>query len=86
MKSNAKPSIYFSAYPLKTIKQSSSPTESSPYLKAILSGKTRSVNRIKVLPMVNPYHSIKNYRPVAKPRLTNEDVRLNEGGWYNNYE
>jgi hypothetical protein len=85
MKSEAKPSIYFSAYPLKTITRASSSKESSLYLKAILSGKTR-VNRIKVLPMVNPYLSIKNYRPVLKPLPSHEDVKLNEGGWYNNYE
>ena len=87
MKSNANPSFYFSAYPLKAIKQASSSTETtSRYLKSILSGKTRSVNRVRVLPMVNPYKSIKNYKPVTKPSPKSEDVKLNEGGWYNNYE
>jgi hypothetical protein len=86
MKSNAKPSFYFSAYPLKTIKQTSSPAEPSRYLKGILTGKSRPVSRTKVLPMVNPYVSLKNYKPVLKPLHSHEDVKLNEGGWYNNYE
>lgn len=85
MKSNVH-SLYFSAYPLKTITQSSSSAEPSRYLKAILSGKTRTIHRTKVLPMVNPYHSIKNYKSVTKPEPSHEDVKMNESGWYNNYE
>ena len=89
MKSNAKPSLYFSAYPLKTITQSSSANGTSPYLKAILSSKTKPTMlrpRVKVFPMVNPYKTSKAYKPVSKVASQPEEKKLNENGWYNNYE
>ena len=50
--------FYFSAYRLKTLEESSSlatSTKQSPYLKALLSGKTRTTSRVRVFPMINPY-------------------------------
>jgi hypothetical protein len=57
MKSNAKSSLYFSAYPLKAIKEPTpaSGTE-SPYLRSVLSGSSNiKTSRVRVFPMVNPY-------------------------------
>jgi hypothetical protein len=51
MKSNDHPSFYFSAYPLKALTNEASAKPSSnqsPYLKAILSGKTRTLSRVRV--------------------------------------
>jgi len=80
MKSDKQSSLYFSAYPLKVIKESSS--EQSPFLKAILSGKTRSMSRIRVTPMQNPY--------TQKIRLSSvkpaKDVEPEGKEWFNNYE
>jgi hypothetical protein len=60
MKGIAKPSpIYFSAYPLKALEQSAvsskEPSSSSPYLRSVLTGKTKIVSRARVFPMINPY-------------------------------
>ena len=85
MKSNKQSSLYFSAYPLKAIKESSS--EQSPFLKAILSGKTRTLSRIRVSPMLNPY------KVSSKPAGTktgkvrvNKDIEPTGNEWFNNYE
>ena len=62
MKGKPRPPFYFSAYRLKTLEEaatgSPSPGEmaqTSPYLKAILSGKTRIRSNPRVFPMINPY-------------------------------
>ena len=86
MKSNANASLYFSAYPLKAIQvsESKADTASSPYLKAILCGKTKTLSRVRVMPMANPY-SDKRLLTVRTSILPN-DIELTETEWYNNYE
>jgi hypothetical protein len=57
MKSNSPFSFYISDNPLKTLNQESSAQPSqnkSPYLKAILSGNTKSFARENHLPDANP--------------------------------
>lgn len=85
MKSNKQSSLYFSAYPLKAIKESSS--EQSPFLKAILSGKTRTLSRIRVSPMLNPY-KVPSKPVSAKPEKlkVNKDIEPTGNEWFNNYE
>ena len=81
---NMKPTLYFSAYPLKAIKESSS-SEQSPFLKAILSGKTRTMSRVRVSPMLNPYKgTIKP--PTSKPKNEKKDIEPGGNEWFNNYE
>ena len=81
---NMKSTLYFSAYPLKAIKESSS-SEQSPFLKAILSGKTRTMSRVRVSPMLNPYKT--SVRPsAAKPINEKKDVEPGGNEWFNNYE
>jgi hypothetical protein len=89
MKSNAPNPLYFSAYPLKAITgEPSAPPPShpqSPFLRAILAGKTRTVSRVRVFPMVNPYPA------PAKPASSRErkmagNEELSDKEWYNNYE
>lgn len=92
MKSIARPSFYFSAYPLKAIK-TSAPAEptGSPYLKALLSGKTKTAAapRARVFAMTNPYS--RPYKPaplrtaLRGDKLPN-DIELTEKGWFNHYE
>ena len=81
---NIKPALYFSAYPLKAIKESST-SEQSPFLKAILSGKTRTLSRVRVSPMLNPYKG--TLKPAA-PKKNEEKKNIEPGGneWFNNYE
>lgn len=56
MKGIAKPSLYFSAYPLKAVEQASDKSSSSsPFLRSVLNGNTNKANRARVFPMINPY-------------------------------
>lgn len=86
MKSNASPSLYFSAYPLKAVQTAAEQqgTISSPYLKAILCGKTRTLSRVRVMPMINPYKEVK--QPLRLNSNLPNDIELTEKEWYNNYE
>ncbi|HSU28108.1 MAG TPA: hypothetical protein VLJ68_06990 [Chitinophagaceae bacterium] len=98
MKSNAEPSIYFSAYPLKAISpETTAPAktdERSPYLRSILSGKTRTLSRVRVFPMINPYRkpSGRDMQKNPSDRLKAvenklpTDIELTEKEWFNNYE
>ena len=86
MKSSAHESLYFSAYPLKAItKKASSGNEESqsPYLKSILSGKSRSISRVRVFPMANPYAQKLIIKPRVKPA---KNVEPPGKEWFNNYE
>ena len=87
MKSNARQSIYFSAYPLKAIKQevSKNPDGQSPYLKAILSGKTRTLSRVRVMPMANPYAKTPA-KFIPKPGDLPKDIELTDKDWFKSYE
>jgi hypothetical protein len=87
MKSNARQSVYFSAYPLKALEKeiARNPNGQSPYLKAILSGKTRTMSRVRVMPMPNPYlKTPAKFTP--KAGQLPKDIELTEKDWFNNYE
>jgi len=89
MNSNEKPSLYFSAYPLKALNPEGSAKSSSgqsPYLKAILSGKTRSMSRVRVLPMINPYRQSNTPVMPRKDEKMPKDISLIQREWFNNYE
>ena len=90
MKSTVKSSFYFSAYPLKVIKNESpdkGPT--SPYLKALLSGKSKTSNQpgeARVFRLTNTYNN--QVRPVRAEEADKlpKDIELTEKEWFNNYE
>jgi hypothetical protein len=86
MKNIVKPSFYFSAYPLKVIKESSANKEQgSPYLKTLLSGGTKASNRARVFPMISPYNNQFRPAPPETDKLP-KDIELTEKEWFNNYE
>lgn len=96
MKGIARPTIYFSAYSLKNAEQktpsSNEPSKSSPYLRALLAGRSRTSSKVRVFPMINPYRE-KDARPVnSRPAIIRhinqvpEDIELTEKKWFNNYE
>jgi hypothetical protein len=87
MKRISKPSLYFSAYPLKAIKEPSSSDKQtdSPFLKALLSGKTKTSSRVRVFPMINPYKDQINPSPFEADKLP-KDIELTEKDWFKNYE
>jgi hypothetical protein len=93
MKGNAKPSLYFSAYPLKAVEAASKQKTGSPYLRAILTAKPKQqVTRARVFPMVNPYKNPygENLDPVPSRLIAVNklpvDIELTEKKWFNNYE
>ena len=87
MKSNAQSTLYFSAYPLKAFDKETSGKTSpgqSPYLRAILSGKTRTASRVRVFPMINPYPvATKTTKPAENTAKAPEPA---EKEWFRNYE
>jgi hypothetical protein len=89
MKSNSHPPLFFSAYPLKRFEQEVSatpPSKQSPYLKSVLTGKSSSASRTRILPMINPYTQAAP--PAAPPKTSKlpKDIELTEKEWFNNYE
>jgi hypothetical protein len=96
MKGIATPTIYFSAYSLKNAEQkpssSNEPSKSSPYLRALLAGRSRTSSKVRVFPMINPYRE-KDARPVMPhPAIIRQlnhvpaDIELTEKKWFHNYE
>lgn len=86
MKASAHPSLYFSAYPLRVIKEKSTSVNAqvrSPYLKSILAGKNKTVSRVRVFPMANPYAQ-KLVMPVIVKKAKDVDPSGKE--WFSNYE
>lgn len=86
MKLSAHPSLYFSAYPLRVIKEKDTKVNAqvrSPYLKSILAGKNKTVSRVRVFPMVNPYGQ-KLVMPVIIKKA--KDVDPSGKDWFSNYE
>jgi len=87
MKSTATPSLYLSAYPLKAIKDPSTTNNlpDSPYLKALLSGKTKSSSSVRVFSIINPYKGTADQAPFDTNKLP-KDIELTEKDWFKNYE
>ncbi|HTD93183.1 MAG TPA: hypothetical protein VK644_05205 [Chitinophagaceae bacterium] len=86
MRSIAKQSLYFSAYPLKALEQAAAKsveTVQSPYLRSLLSGKT--MTRLRISPMANPYPVGTGKSLTLRPTLSN--TKEPEGKeWFNHYE
>lgn len=59
MKVTNKSSLYFSAYKLKTLEAAiedvNGGEQASPYLKSLLTSNAKTMSRIKISTMVNPY-------------------------------
>ena len=86
MKNNStQPVFYFSAYPLKVLKNAlpDSATENS---SLHISNKSKAFGRIRIHPMANPYKHETKATSRIKPSLLSEDTGENSNGWYGNYE
>jgi hypothetical protein len=59
----------------------------SPFLKALLSGKTRALtlNRVRVVPVVNAYRQMNLSKTIQKNQQPPAN-ELPEKEWFNNYE
>jgi len=86
MKRNDQPSFYYSAYPLKAIGQISSNTgDQSPFLNNIASGKTKTLSRVRVSAMSNPYQE--NVRPISTSiGKIEKEIEPTNSEWFNNFE
>ena len=88
MRSIAKQSLYFSAYPLKALEQAAAKSVEnvqSPYLRSLLSGKTKTLTRLRISPMANPYPVGTGKNLTLRPTLPN--TKEPEGKeWFNHYE
>ena len=62
---------------------SSNNQQQTPYLRSVLSGKTKASSRIKVLPMVNPYPE-KQALPMPMKPARHVDGSGDE--WFHHYE
>lgn len=85
VKSSVKSTPFFSAYPLKLIKESSPPTAttSSPYLRSVLAGKVKTTGKKRIFAMVNPY-PVKN--TAVKRMVAFKEVEPGGDEWFNHYE
>lgn len=87
MKLNNQASLYFSAYPLKAISESlQTASEQSPFLKALLTGKSRTLSRVRVAPMVNPYPKDEKQAKAKTEKEKKNDVEPSGDEWYKDYE
>ena len=87
MKNNlSQPAFYFSAYPLKAIKQTPGEDGTSENSTLHVSNKSKAFGRIRVHPMANPYKSETKATPRIKTSKLKEDTSENSNGWYGNYE
>ena len=87
MKNNlSQPAFYFSAYPLKAMKQTSGEDATSEKSTLHVTSKSKAFGRIRVHPMANPYKTETKATPRIKPSKLKEDTGENSNGWYGNYE
>lgn len=80
-KNNSKHSLYFVASPRmpsdEELSAKTTPAQ-SPYLKAILSGKTRPISQPRIKPMITPYRENVKHDSVKTPfqRIINGSSKL----------
>jgi len=82
---SAQSKLYFSAYPLKAVTDSS-PDPAAENSALHITNNTKAIGRIRVHPMTNPYKKNVKPTPRIKPSNTHEDLNENKNGWYGNYE
>lgn len=81
MKSAAISNPYFSAYPLKAVKETNSSTVSSPYLRSVLAGTAKTVQHV-----VRAISAASEVRSSFKPVAIAKEVEISGNEWFNNYE
>ena len=88
MKSSGQPNFYFSAYPLKVIKEQE--TEKKPYLHIYTkpSNKKKYADGLKILPMVNPYSQKDETRLLQSinKHTQPDNIQERDSDWFASYE
>ena len=88
MKSVAKSTLYFSAYPLKVLEEAAAANPDhiqSEYLQSLLNGKTRSQSNIRISPMKANVYAVKEQAPM-RPMQPNPEARSENNDWFRHYE
>ena len=88
MKSSGQPNFYFSAYPLKVIKEQEN--EKKPYLHIYTkpSNKKKYADGLKILPMVNPYSQKDEARLLqsVNKQTRADNIEERDSDWFASYE
>jgi hypothetical protein len=87
MKSQGQPNFYFSAYPLKVIKEQEA--EKKSYLHIYTNLKAKKICRgVKILPMVNPYSKKDEARLLQNviKQIQPDNVEERDSDWFASYE
>lgn len=88
MKSVAKQQPFFSAYPLKVLKEAAeaaNDTHLQNHLKAVLAEPAKIKTNFRVSPMVNPYRITLSNLPTPRPALSTA-IEPEGKEWFNHYE
>jgi len=87
MKSSSHPNFYFSAYPLKVLKQQEPEKKSYLHIYSKPDGKKKYAEGLKILPMVNPYTEKDELRLQNLNKKTHPDnVEDRDSDWFASYE
>ena len=88
MKSQGQPNLYFSAYPLKVIKEQESEKKSYPHIYTNSKNKKKYAQGLKILPMVNPYSKKDEARLLqsVNKQIQQDNVEERDSEWFASYE
>lgn len=88
MKSSAQPKFYFSAYPLKAVKQTEEEKVSYLHIQTNRNGKVKYTGSLKVMPMVNPYSEKEETQLSEKIKNQSNQNKIEErdSDWFASYE
>ena len=88
MKTPGQPNFYFSAYPLKVIKDSGTEKKSYLHIYTGSRDKKKYAEGLKILPMVNPYSKKEEARLMQSVNKQNQpgNVEERDSDWFASYE
>jgi len=88
MKSQGQPNFYFSAYPLKVIKEQEAEKKSYLHIYTNPKSKKKYAEGLKILPMVNPYSKKDEVRLLQNlnKHIQPDNVEERDSDWFASYE
>ena len=88
MKTPGQPNFYFSAYPLKVIKEADAEKKSYLHIYTRPRGKKKYAEGLKILPMVNPYSQKDEARLLQSinKQIQPDNIEERDSDWFASYE
>lgn len=88
MKTPGQPNFYFSAYPLKVIKEQEAEKKSYLHIYTNPKSKKKYAEGLKILPMVNPYSKKDEARLLQNviKQIQPDNVEERDSDWFASYE